>query len=41
MTRHETVGEKVHFSFGFEDAEDLNEDEESRKLMILIKQGRI
>ena len=32
MTRHETVGEKVHLSFRFEDAEDLNEDEESRKV---------
>ena len=32
MTRHETVGEKVHLSFEFEDAEDLNEDEESRKV---------
>ena len=29
MTRHETVGEKVHLSFRFEDAEDLNEDEAS------------
>ena len=32
MTRHETVGEKVHLSFRFEDAEYLNEDEESRKV---------
>ena len=32
MTRHDTVGEKVHLSFRFEDAEDLNEDEESRKV---------
>ena len=32
MTRYETVGEKVHLSFRFEDAEDLNEDEESRKV---------
>ena len=32
MTRHETAGEKVHLSFGFEDAEDLNEDEASRKV---------
>ena len=32
MTRHETVGEEVHLSFGFEDVEDLNEDEASRKV---------